>query len=74
MLSKKIKAQISLELATAFVCILILLIASVKLCTWLAGQMVVRQENYENSRAIATDPGHTGEPVNEPTQRLDFFR
>jgi hypothetical protein len=73
MLKNKLKAQgqVSLELGTAFVCILLLLVASAKLCTWLVGQMVVRQENYEASRAAGSS---TGDPVNEPTQKLDFFR
>lgn len=70
-MQKKNKAQVSLELAGAIICIFILLLASVKLCTWAVGRMVVRQENFENSRVEA---GSTiiGEEVVEPTQELQF--
>lgn len=69
----KTQGQVTLELATAFICIFLLLIASVKLCTWFLGQMVVRQENYESSRARATST-NIGEPLNEPTQNFEFFK
>jgi hypothetical protein len=72
----QIKGQVSLELATAFICIFILLLASVKLCTWLAGRIVVRQEDFEASRARAAS-ANIGEEVNESNtaryQNLHFF-
>lgn len=51
----KVKAQVSLELATAFLCVFILLLASVKMCTWVMSRVVVRQEDYEASRLQAGD-------------------
>ncbi|MFH0827149.1 MAG: hypothetical protein V1923_04625 [Candidatus Omnitrophota bacterium] len=50
------RAQISLELGTAFILIFILLFASVNLARWLVGRMVTRNLIYENSRASAGDP------------------
>jgi len=75
--NKKIKAQVSLELAFAFFCIFILIIAAVKLSTWLIGRMVVRQEDYENSRVSASSPGSLGREVDENASsrypKLKFF-
>jgi len=53
---RKNKAQVSLELATAFICAFILLLASVKMCTWVMSRVVVRQEDFEASRLEAGDP------------------
>ena len=64
---KRKNGQVSLELATAFICIFLLLLAAVKLSVWLVGQMTVRQENFESTRP------NTGGIVSEPTQKLDFF-
>lgn len=73
----KDKAQITLELATAFICVFILILASVKICTWAVGRMVVRQEDYEKSRIEATST-NIGKELDEsnPTryQKLRFFR
>ena len=75
--NKKMKAQVSLELAFAFICIFILIIAAVKLSTWLIGRMVVRQEDYEGSRVSAGSPGSLGWEVDENASpkypKLKFF-
>jgi hypothetical protein len=76
-LNKKSRAQVSLELAFAFICIFILIIAVVKLSTWLIGRMVVRQEDYENTRVEAGTPGSLGREVGEDASsrypKLKFF-
>lgn len=73
---KKANGQASLELATAIICIFLILIASAKLCTWAIGRMVVRQEDFENTRIIAANT-NIGVEVDEssPTryQDLHFF-
>jgi len=74
------KAQISLELATAFFCMFLLLLASVKLCVWVVERMVVRQEDFDNSRVEAGTPGAGGfgEEVDESNatryKDLHFFK
>jgi len=66
---KRIKGQVSLELGAAFLCIFLLLLASVKLCVWLAGRMVTRQERYEAFRGSETlnrvDRSDIGHEVDE---------
>jgi hypothetical protein len=62
---KKTKAQVSLELGLAFVCIFILLIASVRLSFWLVSRMVARQQDFEGSRPRATSD-LLGTEVDEP--------
>ena len=74
MKKNRLKAQVSLELGTAFVCIFLLLVAGAKLCTWLVGQMVTRQENYQTTRPGEGSDGDAGNPVHEPAQKLDFFK
>jgi len=73
---KKNKGQVSLELATAFFCILLILVASARLCTWAIGRMVVRQEDFENSRITAAST-NIGVEVDESNparyQDLHFF-
>lgn len=75
--SERKRAQVSLEIATALICIFILLLASVKLCAWLVGRMVVRQEDFESTRVNAGIE-NIEVPVNETNtaryQNLDFFR
>ena len=81
----KNKAQISLELATAFFCIFLILLASVKICTWVVGRMVVRQEDYEGSGErqqygrVTAGSTNIGVEVDEESdttryQKLDIFR
>ncbi|KPK97555.1 MAG: hypothetical protein AMJ95_08490 [Omnitrophica WOR_2 bacterium SM23_72] len=72
---KRCRAQISLELGTAFVLILLLLFGSVNLARWLVGRLVVRQEIYEGSRPGAADPFlHLGAEDDESTAvPLRFF-
>ena len=47
------RGQASLEMVAALICILLLLIGSVKISTWAAGRMMQRQEAYESSRLSA---------------------
>ncbi|OGX17148.1 MAG: hypothetical protein A3K83_03710 [Omnitrophica WOR_2 bacterium RBG_13_44_8b] len=72
---KKNNAQISLELGAALICIFLLLLASVKLCTWAVTRIAYRQQDYETTRTSASS---TGAEVNEsdPSKypKLDFFR
>jgi hypothetical protein len=64
---RKNMGQVSLELATAFVCMFILMIASIKICSWVIDKMAVRQQDYESSRVNAGDEasGQFGAQVNE---------
>ncbi len=77
-MTTQIKGQVSLELAMAIICILILLLASVKLGTWVIGRMVVRQEDFEASRASAgaTTIGEEVDESKDPAryQDLHFFK
>ena len=57
--------QITLELGLAFVCVVILLLASVKACVWIVARMTVRQEDFTNSRIRASSSPNLGEEVNE---------
>ena len=71
------RGQVSLELGAAFLCVFILLLASVKLCTWAVGRMVVRQEDFEGSRVEAGST-NIGVEVDESDsaryQELHFFK
>ncbi|KPK98528.1 MAG: hypothetical protein AMJ95_04000 [Omnitrophica WOR_2 bacterium SM23_72] len=72
---KRRKAQVSLELGTAFVLIFLLLFASFNLARWIVGRLVLRQETYEASRQGASDPfQHLGAEDDESTAPpLRFF-
>jgi hypothetical protein len=54
-------AQVSLEMAVAVVVMLTLFLGCVRLFFWVNGRMVLRQEEYEASRA----PGHYGYFLND---------
>ena len=75
--NKRINGQISLELGAAFICIFLILLASVRIATWVVGRMVVRQEDYESTRTTA---GSTNieQGVDESDtaryKKLDVFR
>jgi hypothetical protein len=59
--TKAVFGQVSLEISIALVCIFILGLASVKICSWLANQLAFRQESYERSRIDAgpySDPSY----------------
>jgi hypothetical protein len=78
---KENKAQISLEIATAFLCAFIILLASVKLCTWLVRYMVVRQEDFEASEEygrVTAGSTNIGVEINESDTNkypeLHFFK
>jgi len=74
----QIKGQSSLELALAIFCVFLLLLASVKLCTWAVGRLVVRQEDFEDTRVEAGTPATIGEPIDESDttkyKKLHFFK
>ena len=71
--SKRHRAQVSLELGTAFVLLFLLLFGSVNLARWLVARMAYRQQSYEGSRASATSD-HLGMEVDETNYRpLSFF-
>ena len=63
------KGQVTLELGLAFICVFLILLGGVKLCTWCIGRMVERQEDYEASpeygREIATEKDTMGVEVDE---------
>jgi hypothetical protein len=69
------RGQASLELATALLCGFILLVACVKLSTWLIGKIVTGQEAFENSRVTAASTS-IGTPVSGDSgyPKLHFFQ
>lgn len=73
----KNKGQVSLELGAAFICIFLILLASVRIATWVVGRMVVRQEDYERSRVSAAST-NIGQEVDESDttryKKLNIFR
>ena len=71
---KFLTGQVSLELGAAFICIFIILFASIKICTWVVGRMVVRQEDYEASRNSATIGVEVDESDTARYKKLDLFR
>lgn len=75
--NKILKGQVSLELGATFICIFLILLASVRICTWAVGKMVVRQEDYERSR-IAAGSTNIGQEVDEKDttryKKLDVFQ
>lgn len=78
---KFLTGQVSLELGTAFICIFLILLASVKICTWVVGRMVVRQEDFEknpNYGRVTAASTNIGVEVDEsdPTryQSLNIFK
>ncbi len=48
----KVKAQVSLEFVTAFLCTILLLVLTTQLFVWFGNNIVNRQKAYENTRAI----------------------
>jgi len=50
---KSNNGQVSLEVTVAFICIMLLLFASVRIFVWMNQRMVQRQKDYENSRVAA---------------------
>lgn len=72
----KNRAQASLEVTLAFICVIILLIGSVKIFVWLNERMVQRQKDYEATRVAAGNltMGQTGVYVDESNYaKLDIF-
>ena len=67
------RAQISLELGTAFVLIFLLLFGSVNLARWLVARMFYRQQIYENSRVQASYSNLGVEDDERNALRLRFF-
>lgn len=49
----KNRAQVSLEVTVAFICIMVLLFASVRIFVWMNQRMVQRQKDYEDTRIAA---------------------
>lgn len=47
------KAQATLELALSLICVLLLLLGALKVFIWVNSRMVMRQEDYEDSRLRA---------------------
>jgi hypothetical protein len=52
----KIKAQVNIEFAAAFVVLAIFVVAATKIFVWLGTTMVNRNKAYEDTRSITT-PG-----------------
>lgn len=73
----RLNGQVSLELGAAFVCIFLILLAGVRIATWVVGRMVVRQEDYERSRIVAGST-NIGQGVNESNparyKKLNVFK
>jgi len=69
--------QVTLELALAIICVIILFWASAKFFFWINKSMVTREQNYESSptdgRAKAGTWGNKEIQVNEKPLRLNFW-
>ena len=61
------KAQASLEMSAAFIVVLILLIAAVRLFAWLNASMVYRQSDYERTRVEAGNASLVGVNLTDQT-------
>jgi hypothetical protein len=54
--------QVSLEISVALICVFLLVIAAIKICTWLTEQLAFRQENYESTRTAGSSIDDSGYP------------
>ena len=61
--------QATLEMAVAMILALFLLLGTIRLMLWFAERFVVRQKNYEATRAEAS-LDKLGEPWTEPSTKL----
>ena len=61
--NESLLGQVSLEISVALICIFILGVASVKICSWLANQLAFRQESYESTRTTAGAYNDSGYPA-----------
>jgi len=48
----KVKAQVTLEFTTAFICLLLFLVATAQIFVWFGNTIVNRQKNYEGTRTV----------------------
>jgi len=78
--ASKRRAQASIEVTLAFICIFILLFGSIKIFIWFTERIVRRQEDYEQTRVLAgsLSKGQTleqaGANLNESNYpKLDIF-
>ena len=62
-ISGKISAQVIIEFVSAFIILLIFLVATAKIFVWFCGTIVERHEAFENSRTEAGKEGTTEEEV-----------
>ncbi len=60
---KSLLGQVSLEVSIALIGVFILGVASVKICSWFAGQLAFRQESYESTRTTASLYDDAGYPT-----------
>ena len=53
----KVKAQVALEFTTAFICLVLFLVATTKIFVWFGNNIVQRHKAYEDSRSgqVMTD-------------------
>jgi len=50
----KVKAQVSIEFAVAFVMLVLFVVLATKMFTWMGGTIVKRHIAYENSRSMTS--------------------
>lgn len=55
----KVKAQVSLEFVTAFLCTILLLVLTTQLFVWFGNNIVNRQKAYESMRSMIPAPAKT---------------
>ena len=58
MKNAKVKAQVALEFTTAFICLILFLVATTKIFVWFGSNIVNRHKAYELTR-IAAGTGAT---------------
>lgn len=56
-------AQVSLEIALSLICILLLLLGTLKVCLWVNQRFVLRQRDFETTRTnLGSVPSESGYP------------
>ncbi len=58
----KVKAQVALEFTTAFICLILFLVATTQIFVWFGNNIVQRHKQYENTRPTLAADGTTAPP------------
>lgn len=75
-IKRGLSAQVSLEFTSAFIVLILLLLATGKLFVWCTENIVKRHKAYENTRTVVLDGDELAQPnidFYEPT-KLEIFK